>query len=104
MNLMKYKILYFIFSLLLIIPGLYFLITSGLKMGIDFTGGALLEYKFEKSIDINILKNEVISQGIEVGQIIPSSDNVYIIRTKQLEQNKIDELKTYLDGKFGGII
>ena len=38
MNLMKFKILYFLFSLALILPGIFFLATSGLKLGIDFTG------------------------------------------------------------------
>ncbi|MBI2337792.1 protein translocase subunit SecF [Candidatus Daviesbacteria bacterium] len=101
MNLMRYKIWYFVFSLLIILPGFYFLITSGLKLGIDFTGGALLEYKFEKSIDLNDLKQQISSQGIEVGQITPALDNTYIIRTKPVEQNKIDQLKANLNSKFG---
>ena len=49
MNLMKYKIWYFVISLAIILPGLYYLATSGIKLGIDFTGGALLEYKLERS-------------------------------------------------------
>lgn len=101
MNLMKFKTWYFVFSLLIILPGLYFLITSGLKLGIDFTGGALLEYKFEKSINLDELKQQISLQGIEVGQITPVSDNTYIIRTKPVEQNKIDQLKSGLNEKFG---
>lgn len=104
MNLMKYKVWYFVFSLLIILPGLYFLITSGLKLGIDFTGGALLEYSFEKSISANDLKEQISSQGIEVGQITPSSDDTFIIRTKPLEQDKLNKLKVNLNEKFGNVI
>ena len=100
---MRFKILYFILSLLIILPGLYFLITSGLKLGIDFTGGALLEYKFEKNIDVNNLRQEMSLQGIEVGQITPSQDNIYIIRTKQLDQSKLNSLKSNLAQKFGKV-
>lgn len=100
-NLMKFKVWYFIFSLLIILPGLYFLITSGLKLGIDFTGGALLEYKFEKKVDLNDLKQQISSQGIEVGQITSSLDNTYIIRTKPVDQSKVNKLKPFLDEKFG---
>lgn len=103
MNLMKYKLLYFIFSMLIILPGLYYLISSGLRLGIDFTGGALLEYKFEKNIDINQLKGLINSQGVEVGQITPSSDNAYIIRTKPLDEQKIKVIKQELTNKFGKI-
>ncbi len=103
MNLMKFKLWYFIFSLLIILPGIYFLATSGLKLGIDFTGGSLLEYKFEKSQDINKLSQEIQNQGVEVGQITQSGDNTYIIRTKPLEQKKINELKTTLASASGSI-
>lgn len=94
-NLMKYKVWYFIFSLLIILPGLYFLITSGLKLGIDFTGGALLEYKFEKSVNLDDLK--------KYGQVTPGDNNAYIIRSKPLEQAQINEIKKSLTDKYGKV-
>lgn len=103
MNLMKYKLFYFIFSLAIILPGLYFLITSGLKLGIDFTGGALIEYGFEKSINVSDLKTQITSIGIEVSQLSPSVDNSFILRTKPLEQNQINNLKSKLSEKFGTV-
>ncbi|MBU0999779.1 protein translocase subunit SecF [Patescibacteria group bacterium] len=102
-DLMRFKVLYFIFSTLVILPGLYFFFTSGLKLGIDFTGGALLEYQFEKNIDKEELKQQISSQGIEVGQINVSSDNIYIIRTKPVDQSKISKLKLHLGEKFGQV-
>lgn len=103
MNLMKFKVWYFAFSILIILPGIYYLFTSGLKLGIDFTGGALIEYKFDKNFDLNDLRKEIILSGIEVGQILPSSDNTYIIRTKPLEIDKINNLKSNLTKKFGTV-
>ena len=35
-------------SLLVLIPGMLSLILWGLRLGNDFTGGSLLEYKFSK--------------------------------------------------------
>lgn len=101
LNLMRFKILYFIFSTLLILPGLYYLLTSGLNLGIDFTGGALLQYKFDRTLDINELKNKISANNIEVSQIVPSSDNIYIIKTKEAQQGKINDLKSYLSKEFG---
>lgn len=98
---MKFKTLYFIFSLLIIMPGLYYLITAGLKLGIDFTGGALIEYKFVKDLNTNNLREEVVKEGIEVSSITPTTDKAYIIRTKPLEQVKINDLKVKLNQKFG---
>ncbi|MBI2597276.1 protein translocase subunit SecF [Candidatus Daviesbacteria bacterium] len=103
MNLMRFKGWYFAFSLLVILPGLYYLLTSGLKLGIDFIGGALIEYKFEKNIDIDILKQEIANNGIEVSSINYVTDNTYTIRAKPIDQAKISILKTNLNQKFGKV-
>ncbi len=46
MNLIKYRYWYFALSLLVIIPGILGLIFWKLPLGIDFTGGSLLEVQF----------------------------------------------------------
>lgn len=102
-DLMRFKIFYFIFSLLLIMPGLYYLITSGLKLGIDFTGGALLEYTVEGIVSSEQLKKVISDEGIEVGQITQSGENTYIIRTKPLDQEKINLIRKNLTDKFGNL-
>lgn len=93
MNLMKYKLFFFILSTLLILPGLFFLLTSGLKLGIDFTGGALLEYKFEKDTNKDVLR--------KYGTVIDSGDKTYIIRTKPLESDALNNLKTEIASSAG---
>jgi preprotein translocase subunit SecF len=90
---MKHKVLYFALSTLLIIPGIYFLITSGLKLGIDFTGGALLEYKFEKTVNKSDLE--------QYGVVTESDNNTYIIRTKPQEHEALQNLKKELTDKYG---
>jgi len=102
-DIMKYKVFYFVFSLLIILPGLYFLMTSGLKLGIDFTGGSLLEYRFEKSINTEDLKQVIEKDGVEVSQVTSSGENTYIIRAKPIEQDKINQLKTNLTEEYGKI-
>lgn len=101
-RLMDYKISYFFLSLLIILPGLYFLTTSGLKLGVDFTGGALLEYKIEGKVSGDQLR-KVVSQDVKVGQIQIESNNRYIIRTKPLEADKINKIKKNLTEQFGNV-
>ncbi|HCB22812.1 TPA: protein translocase subunit SecF [Candidatus Daviesbacteria bacterium] len=95
MNLMKYKLWYFLFSLALIIPGSYVLLTSGLKLGIDFTGGSLLEYRFEKQIALEDSK--------QYGQITPTLSNTYIIRSQPKTKEEVGKIKKELETKFGKI-
>lgn len=101
-KLMQYKLIFFISSLLIILPGLFYLATFGLKLGIDFTGGALLEYTFSDQQKIENLKKEI-SQFVEVGQITASGSKTYLIRTKPVDQNQINKIKADLVKKFGPI-
>lgn len=93
---MRYKLLFFIFSTLIILPGIYFLFVSGLKLGIDFTGGALLEYQFSNS------KEKVTKESLsEYGVVTPEEKNTFILRTKPLEQQDLNKLKDKLKNRFG---
>lgn len=93
LKLMKYKLWFFIASTLIIIPGLIFLLMGGLKFGIDFTGGALLEYKFEKPVNKNDLD--------DFGQVVESGENTYILRTPVVSHDDLQKLKSQIREKFG---
>lgn len=103
MNLMRYKLLYFVFSLAIILPGLYFLLTGGLKLGIDFTGGATLGYRVPTAGAWGEqLKKVIQDQEVEVVSISSSGDE-YTIKTKPLEGEKINSIGEALNKKFGKV-
>jgi preprotein translocase subunit SecF len=86
MNLIKYKNWYFLFSALLILPGLFFLFYSGLKPSIDFTGGSETEIEILK-IKKNIFAKDIqdlIKDDVKVSTIRLISPNTFIIRTQPL--------------------
>ncbi len=90
---MKYKMIFLILSFLVILPGLGFLLAGGLKLGIDFTGGALLEYQFKNQVNVEELR--------QYGMVTPVGNNDYIIRTKPLEGDQLNNLKQEFSQKFG---
>lgn len=102
-DLMGKKWWFFILSLVIIIPGVISLFVYGLKLGVDFTGGALLEYKFEKSLDKEEIRKSVSEKGVEVSAVLESGDKTYIIKTKPIDQNKITEVKNNLQEQFGPV-
>lgn len=102
-RLMNKKWWFFGLSLAVILPGLISLLLYGLNLGIDFTGGTLLEYKFETSVSKDSLRQEVSQKGIEVSSVVDSGPNTYLIKTKPLDQKKIPEIKTDLQSKFGNL-
>ncbi|MDO8610816.1 MAG: protein translocase subunit SecF, partial [bacterium] len=87
----------------IILPGLVFLFMFGLKLGVDFTGGALLEYRFEKNINKDELKQIISSVNVEVAAITDSGQNTYIIKTKPINQEKINQVKATLLKKYSAV-
>lgn len=102
-DLMGKKNWYFIFSLLVMLPGLLVLLTSGIKLGIDFTGGTLLEYKFEKAISREELGKKLQENNIEVSSINSSGENTYVIKAKPMEEKEAVQLKTSLASAAGQV-
>lgn len=102
-DLMSKKWWFFILSTIMIIPGIISLIFYGLNLGIDFTGGALLEYRFEQSVDKQQLKQNVASSNVEVSVITASGPNTYIIKTKPINQEQINKVREVLNQKYSKV-
>jgi len=98
---MKYKWLYFIISALVIIPGIISLFVYGLRPGIDFTGGTLVEYKFTQDLKTSDLETALKEKGFEVSSIQNSGPQIYLFRLPPLEKEKANEIKQVLTDKFG---
>lgn len=101
MDLMSKKWWYFIFSLLIIIPGIYSLVRFGLNLSIDFTGGNLLEYQFKDEVSKDLIKQIFTENQTEVSSIVSAGSKTYIIKTKSIEDQKLQEIKKALKEKFG---
>ncbi len=92
-KLMRFRKWFFVASILVILPGLFVLLSSGLKLGIDFTGGTLLEYRFEKELN----RSEIEAYGV----VVPEGNNTYLIRMKPLEGEDLAKLRGEFEEKFG---
>ena len=103
MRWMKFKWLYFLISALVIIPGTISLVRFGLKPAIDFTGGTLLELKFEQEIGIlrdEDIRNVVEEKGFELSSIQPSGTGAVLLRLKPISKEDAETIKSVLEEKF----
>ena len=96
----KRKIWYTL-SLLLIIPGLISIFVQGFNLGIDFTGGTIMEIKFDKPVTVLEVRDVLKDYGLENSTIQlteagkkDSSENIFI-RTSDLSD---DSRKNILEG------
>ncbi|MEI6532542.1 MAG: protein translocase subunit SecF [Candidatus Roizmanbacteria bacterium] len=86
----RYRIIYFTFSAIVIGIGLISVITGGLKFSIDFTGGTNLEYKLSQSISLDKVSKIATDLKIE-GISAKINKDVLSIRAKPVD-DKVEQL------------
>lgn len=114
MNIIKNRYLYFLISLLVIIPGIVFMglnwqqtKTGPLQLGIDFRGGSLLEVQFEgerpSAEDIAALYKEFSTEEQPLADpIIQSLDeNAVSIRSKTMTDETKGQIVAEMESRFG---
>lgn len=65
----RYRKRAFIFSGMLLLLAVASLATQGLRLGIDFTGGFLVEVGFEESVDLGPVRDALSAEGFEDFQV-----------------------------------
>ena len=101
MNIVKYKNLFFAFSLIIIIPGFFALFMWGLKVGIDFAGGTLWEVKVAASVDSGKIHEFLSNEGGEVSQVAQTAQDTYLVRLKTTNEETLNGLRTKVDETYG---
>lgn len=114
-DIVKYRKLWFGISLAITIPGIIGIIAclvqfhAPLKLGIDFTGGSILQYQFEKPVELQTVRailEETGLTGSQVQSATISGHEVIVMRTKALGEGGDDEglkkkLNEELEAKLG---
>ena len=102
MNILGKRYLFFGISMLAIIPGLLILILGGLPLSIDFTGGSLLEVRFESGklpqpAEVIALYE---SLNIKDTQVQTTGSGSLVIRSSFLDDAVRGEVITEMQKKF----
>jgi preprotein translocase subunit SecF len=105
-NIISKRYIFFVLSLLIIIPGLLILFILGLQdnlpLAIDFTGGSLIEVSIGTE-SINY-QDEIIEiyeyYGVEDVQIQPTDKNSIIIRSSFLDDDQQSAVKDEIASQF----
>ncbi len=93
-----------IVSSLLIVVSLASLALNGLKQGIDFTGGTLMELKFEEATENQSqLLGDIINSVVPntVSQITVTDQETYIIHGKDFSSEEYDSVTSAIEEKLG---
>ena len=85
---LKYSKIYFIFSGILILGSIFFLFVFGLRPGIDFTGGSILEIEYKDERPSNQIIREALGIDLDLGEfsIQPTGERGLILRMKEISE------------------
>ena len=90
-------------SMLLIIPGLISLMLQGLNLGIDFTGGNILEVRFDKQVQVKELREALREYKLQDTMIQKSGKSDFFIRTRELSLEESNNVINSLKSKLGDL-
>ncbi len=105
-DIVKYRTLWFAISLVLTVPGIIGIAAcfakfgAPLKPGIDFTGGSILQYQFEKPTTLEAVHKVLEESGLtgsQVQQTYIAGKEAVVMRTKAIDS---EQQKTQLDAKL----
>jgi len=88
MNIMKFRPLFFVISILLIALSIFSMIFWQFKPSIDFVGGTVWEIKFSKQIETQEIDKVFGDNQVVLSTITPISDNQYSLKFANIDSEK----------------
>lgn len=100
--------IWFLFSALIIVSGLICMYVRGFNFGIDFTGGTIIDLKFDRPVAIAEVRSSLAKYGLDGATIqlsgaqsdVTESEDM-MIRTVDLEENQRKEVMASLRSDVG---
>jgi preprotein translocase subunit SecF len=74
---------------------------SPIKLGIDFTGGALLELRFQQDVQPAEVRQVFVNNGYPGTTVQTTGERTVLVRTKPLDPTEKDQIETSLEQTLG---
>jgi preprotein translocase subunit SecF len=102
MQIIQKRKIFYIISLIFIIPSLVSLMFQGLNLGIDFTGGSIMHVKIESSISAADVRTALSEMELDTAEV-QKSENEFYIRSRELSQEESNKLLSTLKSNFDNV-
>ncbi len=103
LNIVKHRKVWYGISTLIMVASLASIGIFGLKFGIDFTGGSLMEVRTEKPASSTDVRHLLEKEGYDDVTVQTTDGSGFLIRTKSLDEKSHQELLTKLEESFGKV-
>ncbi|HHY26496.1 MAG TPA: protein translocase subunit SecF [Desulfitobacterium dehalogenans] len=100
-NVVKHRHVWFAISLIILAISFISFFARGLNLGVDFTGGTMLDIRFNQQVTQEKITEAMTSVGLEGPVQLSDNDTAALIRTSALEEEQRNELLTALQTQVG---
>ncbi len=101
MSIIKFKAVWFSISGVLVVASIVLLVMFGLRLGIDFTGGSLLEVKYDTyTPEVADVRSALAESGFGEGVVQPVDEHGLLVRQPTLTEDEHQALLSVLEA-FG---
>jgi len=100
LDIVSHRNIYFLISLIIIIPGIFSMVTRGFLLGIDFQGGSEFFVTFPNQPSLAAVESAVAGQPVN-GQVQQTNTGTFIIRTSPLTPAQAEQFTTAVSAKVG---
>ena len=107
-DIVKRTKIWFILSLCVILPGIFSMCTQGFNLGIDFTGGTIIELRFQKEVTLADVRGVLREYGLDNSTIQFSGDAAnaeaaptVMVRSVDLEEEERKAVMASLKQQLG---
>jgi len=103
LDIIGHRNVFFLISLLIIVPGIISMVTRGFLLGIDFQGGDEFTLKFEGQPSLQAVQAAVSHENVS-GVVQPAGNGTFLIRTAPLDPNQYARFESDVARQVGSSI
>ena len=101
LNIIGKRKLWFAISGILLIIGIGAILTQGLNLGIDFTGGTIMQFGFNKEVPNAEIREILSASGVNKESVVQQTENNGIqFKTGKLSQDQIVEVQNKIEERY----
>ena len=93
---------YFLLSAALIVPGVTFILIGGLKPGIEFSSGTLLDIRFNAAPAVSDVYDVMAANGHREAVVQGAEGNRVLVRATEMKPEEIATMQRRLETRFAG--
>jgi len=99
----KLRKIWYGISIVFLVPAIISIFAQGFNLGIDFTGGSMMEVRFSQHTAVEDVRGVMAEFGMGSDPIQRSDVNDFIIRTRELEEEESNAILLAMGEKIGEV-